>query len=149
MAGNSFFNLPRKGSDVAQFYRSFYGRNLLMLIKARVFVPGRPFQLTLMFAQTGAYPSEEPFKYSNIGQAPILIRKRQTWVERPAWHKRPSLLQKFVNYSGKKVRNFVLWSVKNNFFLMTKLKQTLLVVKCQKYFFQDIFFLPAATTIEI
>ncbi len=34
----------------------------------QVFVPGKPFLLSLLFtAKTGAYPSEIPFRCSNLG----------------------------------------------------------------------------------
>jgi hypothetical protein len=38
-----------------------------------VFVPGKPFQLSLMFnGKAGAYPIEEPFGSSTLGQTPGL-----------------------------------------------------------------------------
>ncbi len=40
-----------------------------------MFAPGKLFQHSLMFAgKAGAYPSEEPFRYSTLGKAPILIK---------------------------------------------------------------------------
>ncbi len=46
-----------------------------------VFVPGKPFQPSLLFAgNSGAYPSEAPFRCSTIGQAPSLShRNRLGW----------------------------------------------------------------------
>jgi len=40
----------KDGSDRAQFYKTFYGPNLLMFEKARVFVPDSLLQPSLMFA---------------------------------------------------------------------------------------------------
>jgi hypothetical protein len=44
-------------------YKTFYGRNFPFSLFARVFVPGKPFQPSLMFAgKAGAYWSEAPFQ---------------------------------------------------------------------------------------
>ncbi len=49
-------------------YTTFYGRNLQMFLLATAFVPGRPLQLSLMFAsKAGAYPSETRFRRSPLG----------------------------------------------------------------------------------
>jgi hypothetical protein len=45
-----------------QFYKTSCDRNLLIL-----FVPGKPFQPSLMFAgKAGAYPNEAPFRCSTL-----------------------------------------------------------------------------------
>ncbi len=47
-----------------QCYKTFYGYDFS---KVRAFVPGKPFQLSLMFVgKAGAYPSEAPFRFSNL-----------------------------------------------------------------------------------
>jgi hypothetical protein len=39
-----------------------------ILLSARVFVPGKPFQPSLIFVgKAGASPSEAPFRYSTLG----------------------------------------------------------------------------------
>jgi hypothetical protein len=52
----------------SQCYKTFYGSNLRILYKARVFVPDKPFQPSLMSAvKAGAYLSEAHFTSSNLG----------------------------------------------------------------------------------
>ncbi len=59
-----------------------------------VFVPGKPFQPSLMFAgKTGVYLSEAPFRCSNIGQAPGLTCKHQTRLEKLAKGKLSSIMK--------------------------------------------------------
>jgi hypothetical protein len=42
-----------------------------------MFLPGRPFQPILIFADmAGAYLSEELFRYSTLGQAPDLAHQQ-------------------------------------------------------------------------
>ncbi len=37
-------------------------------VQARVFVPGKPFQPSLIFeSEAGKYPSEAPFRYITLG----------------------------------------------------------------------------------
>jgi hypothetical protein len=73
---------------------------------ARVFVPGKFFQPSLMFVgKPGAYPIEEPFRCCTLGKAPSLAHKQQTWLERIARDKHSSLLQKFVTYGRKEFYN--------------------------------------------
>jgi hypothetical protein len=44
------------------YYKTFYNCNLRIFVIARVFVFGKPFQLSLMFAgKAAAYMSEAPF----------------------------------------------------------------------------------------
>jgi hypothetical protein len=58
------------------------------------FVPGKPFQPSLMFAgMARAYPSEEPFRCS------------KTRLEKLARDKRYKLLRKVVTYGRKKFYN--------------------------------------------
>jgi hypothetical protein len=50
--------------NMAQYYKTFYDRNLLAFLN-RVFVPGKPFLPSLMFAnKAGAYLSNALFKCS-------------------------------------------------------------------------------------
>ena len=50
------------------YYKTFYGRNSRVFKIARVFVPGKPFQPSHMFAgKAGAYMSEAPFRCSMLG----------------------------------------------------------------------------------
>jgi hypothetical protein len=46
-----------------------------------MFVPGKPFQLSLMFVgKTGACPIEEPFRCSTLGKAPgLATNNRLDW----------------------------------------------------------------------
>jgi len=53
---------------------------ILMILEAsfplRVFVPGKPFQLSLVFARkAGPYPSDTTFRGSTLAQAPGLAHK--------------------------------------------------------------------------
>ncbi len=52
-------------------YKTFYGRNLRIVAiryTLYVFIPGKLFQPSLMFAgKAGAYPSEAPFRCSTLG----------------------------------------------------------------------------------
>jgi hypothetical protein len=48
-------------------YKTFYICKLLIFIKARAFVPGKPFQPSLMFVgKTEAYPSVAPVRCSTL-----------------------------------------------------------------------------------
>ncbi len=68
-----------------------------------MFVPGKPFQPSLVFAgKNGAYPSEAPFSCSTLGYTPDLTHKHLTRLERLASDKHSSLLQKSVNYGCNK-----------------------------------------------
>jgi hypothetical protein len=50
-----------------------------------MFVPGRPFQPSLIFVdKAGAYPSEAPFKCSTLGSAPGLTHKHKVRLKRHA-----------------------------------------------------------------
>jgi hypothetical protein len=63
--GETFYN----GKKVQGPDKTVYGRNL------RMFVLGRPFQPSLMFASKAvAHLSEEPFRCSTLGQAFGLTR---------------------------------------------------------------------------
>ncbi len=67
-----------------------------------MFVPGKPFQPSIMFAiKAGAYMNESPFRCSTLGYAPGLTHKHLTRLERVAKNKHSSLLQKSVNYDRK------------------------------------------------
>jgi hypothetical protein len=64
-----------------------------------VSVPGRPFQLSVMFVgKAVVYLSEVPSRCSTLGLAPGLTHKHPTRLERPTRDKHSSLLGKFVNY---------------------------------------------------
>jgi hypothetical protein len=66
---------------------------------------------TLRFENNaGARPSEALFKYSILRQAPGLILKRWTRLERSAMDKHSSLLRAFINYGHKKFSIFGLRS---------------------------------------
>ncbi len=76
------------------------------------FAPGKPIQPSLMFAgKARAFPSKAPFRYSTLGQAPGLIHKHQTRLERLAKDKHFSLLRKSVNYSRKKFYSTSTWDL--------------------------------------
>jgi hypothetical protein len=46
------------------------------MFEIRVFVPGKPFQTSLMFVgKARTYPTEEPFRCSTPGWAPGLAHK--------------------------------------------------------------------------
>ncbi len=63
-----------------------------------MFVPGKPFQPSLMFAgKARAYPIEAHFRCYTVGQVPGLSHKHPTRLERLARDKHSSLLQKSVN----------------------------------------------------
>ncbi len=43
--------------------------------------PGKPFQISLMFAnKAGAYPSEAPSRYSSLEQAPGNAQQTLDWT---------------------------------------------------------------------
>jgi len=68
-----------------------------------VFVPGKPFQPSLMFvSKAGAYLNEAPLRCSTLGCAPSLTHQHETKLERPARDKHSSLLDTFVNYRCKR-----------------------------------------------
>jgi hypothetical protein len=51
-----------------QCYKTFFVRNLRIFVKVRVFVHGKPFQPSLIFAgKAEAYPSEAPERFSTLG----------------------------------------------------------------------------------
>jgi hypothetical protein len=51
----------------SQYHKTYYGRNLRISLNKLVFVPGKPFLLSLMFAgKAGTYPSEAPFRCSTL-----------------------------------------------------------------------------------
>jgi hypothetical protein len=69
-------------------------------------VPGKPFQLSLMFeGKTGAYPSEASLRCSSLRSAPSLTQVHFAKLEKPARDEHSSLLGKFVSYGRKKVHN--------------------------------------------
>jgi len=68
----------------------------------RVFVPGNPLQLSLIFVgKARAYLSVAPLRCSTLWKAPGLIHKHFTMLERLARDKHASLLRKSVNYGSK------------------------------------------------
>jgi hypothetical protein len=70
---------------------------------AKVFVPDKPFQPSLMFVdKAGSYPSESPFRCSMVA---IPTTMSQGWKGLPARDKHSSLLQTFVKYDRKKLHN--------------------------------------------
>ncbi len=64
-----------------------------------MFVSGKPFHLSLTFGgKARAYPIDEPYRCSTLGQALGHALKQKIRMERFARDKHSSLLQKFVNY---------------------------------------------------
>jgi hypothetical protein len=66
-------------ATLAQFHKTFYGRNLQMFVikLANVFVPEKPFQPSLMFVNKArAYQNEDPEGCSTQGYAPGLTKKQ-------------------------------------------------------------------------
>ncbi len=59
----------------------------------------------MFVGKAGAYPIEEPFRFSTLGQAPGFAHKQYTRLERLVGEKHSSLLQKFVSYGRKKFYN--------------------------------------------
>jgi hypothetical protein len=55
----------------------------------------------MFVGKTGAYPIEEPFRYSTRVKAPGLAHKQQTSLESLARDKHSSLLLTFINYGVK------------------------------------------------
>ncbi len=63
----------------AKCYTTFYIWNLRVLMLCSSFVPGKPFQPSLIFeGKARAYQNEAPFKCSTLGQAPCLTHKH--WI---------------------------------------------------------------------
>jgi hypothetical protein len=61
----------------------------------------------MFVGKAGAYPIEEPLRYSTPG----LAHKQQTSLESLARDKHSSLIRTFVNYGGKKFYNIGPWEV--------------------------------------
>jgi hypothetical protein len=73
-----------------------------MFLIARVFVHDKLFQPSLMSVyKAGTYPIEETFRCSTLGQAPGLIQKHYSRLEKLARDKLSSLLLTSVNYGQK------------------------------------------------
>ncbi len=71
-----------------------------------MFIPGKPFQLSPMFAsKAGTYPSEPAFICSTLQLSPGLTYKQKTRLRRCDGDKHSSLLRMFVNNGGKKFYN--------------------------------------------
>ncbi len=73
-----------------------------------VFVPGKPFQLSLIFARSKikAYLSGVPFRDSRLRVVDQTHQKHWTGLERLARDKHSRLLRKFINYGRKKFYNY-------------------------------------------
>ncbi len=87
-----------------------------------MFVPGKPFLPSVMFASKArAYPGEATFRFSTLVKAPGLTRKHLIRMEKLARDKRSSLSQTFVTYVRKKFYNIGhrCQSHKTNFFEKT------------------------------
>jgi hypothetical protein len=85
-----------------------------------MFVPGKPFQPSLMFAgKARSYPGEAPFRCSNLGKAPGLTHKHKTRLEWLARDKHSSLLRTSVNYGRNKLYSTGPWchKIKTLFFV--------------------------------
>ena len=81
---------------------------------------GKPFQPSLMFVdKTGAYPRAKRLTGASLRQAPGLIRKHQTRLERLASDTLSSLLQKFVNYGCNFFSQFWPLKRKKSFIALT------------------------------
>jgi hypothetical protein len=75
-----FYNIGHR----AQYYKTFFFRNFQ---KIHNIVPGKLLKPSPMFVgKAGAYPSEAPFSYSNLGQAPGIAHKHSARLEKPARH---------------------------------------------------------------
>ncbi len=87
---------------LGQCYKTYYGRNLRMFVISQSVCLWQAFPVC---CNAGAYPIEEHFRCSTLGQALGLAHKQQTRLEKFARDKHSSLLQKFVNYEQKKFYN--------------------------------------------
>ncbi len=72
--------LLQPGANVIKLFRAL---SCEFLQYTRAFVPGKPFQPSLMFVgKAGAYLSGAPFQWTTLGYAPGLTRKHYVikWV---------------------------------------------------------------------
>jgi hypothetical protein len=87
----------------AQCYKTFYVRNLRMFVI--IFVPGKPFQPSLMFVGNGKAKSlllrRASFRCSTWVRS-NLSHKHQARLEGLATDKRSSLLRTLINYGHRK-----------------------------------------------
>jgi hypothetical protein len=60
----------------------------------------------MFVGKAGAYPIEEPFRYSTLGYAPGLAHKQSTRLEKLVRGKHFSLSRKFLNYGQKSFKTF-------------------------------------------
>jgi hypothetical protein len=81
-----------------QCYKPFYVCKLRMFVKAGVFVPGKPFQPSLMFVdKASSLPkSEASFRCSSWGSSGP-NQEHENSLGRLAGYKHSSLLRTFVN----------------------------------------------------
>ncbi len=102
----SFVDPPRPGARAIKLFFHDLTDTQVMDVPYRVFVPGSPLQLSLMFAgKAGAYRSGEPSRCSTLGQAPDLTLTHKTRLERTAKDKHFRLFGASVNYGRKKAYN--------------------------------------------
>ncbi len=89
---------PRSESNTFNLWpmlENIYARKLRLFIKARAFVPVKPFQTSVMLVgKARAYPNATPFRCSTLGYAPGLTRKHLTRLERLARDKGSSYYEK-------------------------------------------------------
>jgi hypothetical protein len=69
-----FHNIDLRSFELrGQSYKTFYGHNLQVFVKARVFVLDKPFQPSLMFVcKARSLPRVEHLKGVSLGYAPAL-----------------------------------------------------------------------------
>ncbi len=83
---------------LAQCYKTFNIRNLLMFFIGTVFVPVKTLHPSLMFARKHrVYPSEVIFRV-HLSVVCWPYSQHYTRLESPDWDKRSSLLRTLVNY---------------------------------------------------
>ncbi len=75
----------------------------MFAINARMCLPSKPFQPSLIFAsKAGTHLNEATFTCATLKWAPSLTHKRETRLERLAMDKHYTLTQNFENYGRKK-----------------------------------------------
>ncbi len=106
------FDSAQIPSNRKKSYKTFYVRNLSMLVKSlSVFVPGRPFQHSKIFvAKFMSLPDNGAPKRYFTWVGSELTQKHWTRLERLARHKHSSLLPIFVYYIHYKFCNIELRS---------------------------------------
>jgi hypothetical protein len=106
MAVKSFATLAPGGNFQKKFLVVIYEYSK----RSRVFVPGKPFQLSLMFLDKARSLPKGGVPERYIAQVgSCLTHKHRTRLERPARDKHPRFFGKFINYGHKKFCNIGPW----------------------------------------